>query len=289
MFNARRFIQTERRYAIVFLFIFFCLTLKAQQTDTIRASPSTENTIQNAVANKDSVQTYYRVNGQYLKTYWFDLKHVVSRPFHWQGKDWAKFAVIGGTAGLLFTTADKPLREMMLRNQKEFFSSVAEAAYPLGNRFPPLLLSGMYLTGVITKSRKLEHSSLSIAKSLAISTIIYTTTKSLIRRQRPTRTDDPYLFAPPFSKKGYTSFPSGHANTAFSVATGFAMEYKDSKWVPWVAYSLATLTSVSRMYQDRHWSSDVLIGAVIGHFVTKTIYRLEDKRHRLKSNTISLR
>lgn len=232
-------------------------------------------------SRKTDSNYYYRINGRYLKSYWLDLKGVGTRPLYWKGKDWRNFALVTGTAGILFATADKPLREMMARNQKQFFSSSAEVFYPLGNRFPPLLLTGMYLTSVVTKNRKLEHSTLSIAKGLAISTAFYTSFKALIRRQRPTRTDDPYVFAVPFTSKGYTSFPSGHANTAFSVATGFALQYKDSKWVPWAAYTLATLTSVSRMYQERHWSSDVIIGAAIGHFVTKTVYRLENKRHTL--------
>lgn len=274
-----RLMKHPQTRSFIFLFLFFPFYVSAQENnDTV--SLNHENS--NSTSARDTVGYYYRINGKYLKAYWFDLKHVVSKPFHWKGKDWRNFALITGSAGVLFATADKPLREMMLRNQREFFSSAAEVFYPLGNRFPPLLLAGMYVTSVVAKNRKLEHSTLSIAKGLAISTAVYTGFKVLIRRQRPTRTDDPHLFVAPFTGNGYTSFPSGHANTAFSVATGFALQYKDSKWVPWVAYSLATLTSVARMYQDRHWSSDVLVGAAIGHFVTKTVYRLENKRQVMR-------
>ena len=259
----------KKNICILFLLFYFA-GFAQENTDSLSANQKS--------AGSDTANYYYRINGRYLKTYWTDLKHVVSRPLHWQGKDWKNFALVTGSAGVLFATADKPLREMMLRNQKEVFSSAAEVFYPLGNRFPPLLLTGMYVTSIVTKNRKLEHSTLSIARGLAISTAVYTGFKVLMRRQRPTRTDDPYLFVAPFTGNGYTSFPSGHANTAFSVATGFALQYKDSKWVPWAAYSLATLTSIARMYQDRHWSSDVIIGAAIGHFVTKTVYRFENKR-----------
>ncbi len=227
----------------------------------------------------DSVQQYYdRVNASYLKSYGSNMKQVATAPAHWEGRDWVKFAAITGTAGLLMVTLDKPVREVMLDNQNGTFTVTSKYVYPLGNRFPPLMLAGMYMTGLVTHNRRLEHASLFAAKSLVISTIVYTTTKSIIRRQRPTRTDDPLDFVAPFSSKGYTSFPSGHANTAFSVATAFALEYKDVKWVPWVAYSLATLTAVSRLYDDRHWASDVLIGASIGHFVTKGVYYFDQKR-----------
>ena len=136
----------------------------------------------------------------------------------------------------------------------------------------------MYVAGVVTKNRRLEHNSLIIAKSLAISTLVYMGTKAVIRRERPYRTDNSHKFTTPFSKNTYTSFPSGHADTAFSVATGFAMQYKHIKWVPWVAYTIAGLTSLSRVYQDRHWASDVIIGAAIGHYVTKTIIRMDNKK-----------
>jgi membrane-associated phospholipid phosphatase len=221
---------------------------------------------------------YYRVNGAYLKTYWQDFKHVAAAPVRWKGRQWGKFAAVVSATGLVMLTLDEPVQQMMMRNQKEAFKSASDVFYPLGNRFPPLLLSGMYLTSLITKNRRMEHASLSVAKSLAISTAFYTASKSIIRRQRPTRTEDPYDFVAPFSKKGYTSFPSGHTNTAFAVATAFALEYNDKKWVPWVAYSLATLTAVSRVYDNRHWFSDIIIGASVGHFVTKAIYRQEYKR-----------
>jgi membrane-associated phospholipid phosphatase len=273
-----------QRFILAFLFIISSFIANSQQTvDTIVSYPDSVQAANAQLNNTDS-QHLYRINGRYLRSVWLDVKGVASAPFHWKGKDWAKFGALTGAATVLYFSADKPAREMILHNRNEFNNSVAEVVYPLGNRLPPLLIAGMYVTSIIAKDRKLEHSTLSIAKSLAVSTLFYTASKSVIRRQRPTRTDDPHLFAPPFSGDGYTSFPSGHANTAFSVATAFALEYKHKKWVPWVAYSLATLTAVGRMYQDRHWSSDVLIGSAMGHFITKTIYRLEKERKVVKKD-----
>lgn len=226
----------------------------------------------------DSVPYYYRINGAYLKMYPKDLKHIVTSPFRWQGRDWLKFGIITGTAGVLMFTADRPLREFIVEHQDKTLQGVSKVMYPFGNRLPPVLLAGLYATSLVTKNRRLEHTTLAATKSLAISTIIYTSSKALIRRQRPTRTDDPLNFVAPFTKKGFTSFPSGHANTAFSVATAFALHYKDVKWVPWAAYTLATLTSLSRLYDDRHWASDVLLGASVGHFITRAIYKLDEKR-----------
>lgn len=242
-------------------------------------APQDEISVLKQQHNNDTVPAYYyRINGAYLKTYWHDFKHVATAPVHWKGRQWGKFAAIAGATGLVMLTLDEPVQQIMIHNQEEALKTSSEIFYPLGNRFPPLLLTGMYVTSLITNNRRMEHATLSVAKSLAISTVFYTASKSLIRRQRPTRTEDPYDFVPPFTNKGYTSFPSGHTNTAFAVATAFSLEYNDKKWVPWIAYSLATLTAVSRVYDNRHWFSDIIIGASVGHFVTKAIYRQEYKR-----------
>jgi membrane-associated phospholipid phosphatase len=245
-------------------------------------------TLQQQLTTTDTSQPYYyRINRRYFKSIWSDFKETAASPFHWQGKDWTKFAVITGAGALLATTADKPIKHMMARNHKEAFKSVTEIFEPLGNRYGPIFITGMYLVGVVSGNRRIEHASLSITRSLLISTAIYTVSKKLIPRQRPVRTDNPYDFRLPFNKKvkTYTSFPSGHSNTIFSIATACALEFKEAKWVPYVAYTIATLTAVSRVYQERHWSSDILIGASLGHFITKKVYSIEEKKRAVLRTT----
>jgi membrane-associated phospholipid phosphatase len=139
----------------------------------------------------------------------------------------------------------------------------------------------MYLTSAITKNRKMEHASLQAAKSVIISTLFYTLTKATLPRKRPEFTNGPFIFGKPY-KGGheFTSFPSGHANTVFSIATALAIEYKHTKWVPILCYSIASLTGISRMYQNRHWASDVFIGSAMGHFITKAVYASETKKQK---------
>jgi membrane-associated phospholipid phosphatase len=57
--------------------------------------------------------------------------------------------------------------------------------------------------------------------------------------------------------------------------------YKNKKWVPPVAYSLATLVGLSRIYDNAHWGSDVLAGAAIGFLSAKamnSLYKLASKK-----------
>ncbi len=61
------------------------------------------------------------------------------------------------------------------------------------------------------------------------------------------------------------SFPSGHTATAFMTATMLHKEYGDrSPWFSVGAYTVATATGVSRILNNRHYISDVLMGAGIG-------------------------
>ncbi len=71
------------------------------------------------------------------------------------------------------------------------------------------------------------------------------------------------------------SFPSGHTATAFAGAEFLLQEYKDvSIWYGISGYIVATGTGVFRMYNNKHWLTDVAMGAGIGILSTKAAYWL---------------
>jgi hypothetical protein len=73
----------------------------------------------------------------------------------------------------------------------------------------------------------------------------------------------------------FNSFPSGHTATAFMGAELMYQEYKDiSIWYGISGYAIAAGTGAFRMYNNRHWLSDVLAGAGIGILSTKAGYWL---------------
>ena len=66
------------------------------------------------------------------------------------------------------------------------------------------------------------------------------------------------------------SFSSGHTATAFMGAEFLYQEYKDiSDWHDITGYIVATGTGMFRMYNNRHWLTDVAAGAGIGILSTK--------------------
>jgi membrane-associated phospholipid phosphatase len=76
--------------------------------------------------------------------------------------------------------------------------------------------------------------------------------KYIIGRERPDRSN-------------FVSFPSGHTSNAFVGAAYFWGEYGEEKpWLGGAAYANAILTGYLRVYNDKHWISDVLCGAGVG-------------------------
>lgn len=86
------------------------------------------------------------------------------------------------------------------------------------------------------------------------------------------------------------SFPSGHTATAFMTATMLNKEYGyKSPWIGVGAYSVATATGLMRMANNKHWLSDVLVGAGIGIMATEFGYWLADLIYKDKGLNIKNR
>ncbi len=71
----------------------------------------------------------------------------------------------------------------------------------------------------------------------------------------------------------YNSFPSGHTAQAFAAATFLSQEYKRRfKWIPYVSYGIASSVGLLRMANNKHYISDVLVGAGMGILSMKAAY-----------------
>jgi membrane-associated phospholipid phosphatase len=129
----------------------------------------------------------------------------------------------------------------------------------------------MYTAGRLSKNTKLADLGLHGTEALLLGELTATAMKVTIGRARPYVTGNPndYQFGRGFSSGDYKSFPSGHSVAAFAAAAAVSSE--TSRWAPgtrWiigpVMYGGAALVGASRMYNNQHWASDVIVGAGIG-------------------------
>jgi membrane-associated phospholipid phosphatase len=145
--------------------------------------------------------------------------------------------------------------------------------------------ASMYGAGRLTKSDRLAAVGLHGTEGLLIGALSADVLKDLFGRERPfvdTIAPDPndWQIFRGFKRGGnYQSFPSGHTVAAFAAASAVSAE--TSHWYPAATYFVigpilyggATAVGLSRMYNNRHWASDVILGAAIGTFAGMKVVR----------------
>ncbi|HEY5513938.1 MAG TPA: phosphatase PAP2 family protein [Geomonas sp.] len=223
-----------------------------------------------------------------MKGYLVDTGKMVASPVHWETRDWLKLGLVLGVTSSLFLV-DQKVKDFAQSHQSPVASKFALVGNDLGDPFytlPPI--GAFYLYGYLADDSKARRASLLAIESFAISGVMTSGLKMLADRHRPNSGDVSTTWdGPSFSMKNL-SFSSGHTASAFSIATVFADVYKDNAYVPTIAYGLATLTGLSRVYSNAHWSSDVFFGAALGYFTSKALlsYHKEEKNKTANRLTI---
>ncbi len=76
---------------------------------------------------------------------------------------------------------------------------------------------------------------------------------------------------------GATSFPSGHAMSAFALFTFLALCLPHKRWAALALFAMALLVGVSRIYLVQHFLKDVYLGAIMGVLIALIWHYLQFK------------
>jgi len=129
---------------------------------------------------------------------------------------------------------------------------------------PAAAVFALQLAGVKGKNTPAREAMI-YASSMAIAAAITVPLKHWTHELRP-------------DSSNYYSFPSGHTTTAFASAEFLRIEYGHvSPWIAVAGYAAATATAAFRLYNNKHWFSDVVAGAGFGVVSTDLAYWLNDK------------
>jgi len=219
----------------------------------------------------------YQLDKNYLKSYWTCSKKIVTGPARWRAGEWLAFTgVVAGSVALYMY--DDEIRTWIQDNQSAAQDNISSYAFKgWGNGlYPAVLFGGFYIYGLATQDLKSRQIALGGLQAFIMAGVTTQILKQLTHRHRPYQDDppNPEAWDGPFSSIEYTSFPSAHTSTAFALAALISSIYNDQAWVGILSYTLATGVAWSRVYDNKHWPSDVFFGAALGFAIGKTVYHV---------------
>lgn len=181
-----------------------------------------------------------------------------------QGTHPLSIAGAAGGAAVLVATADDNVRQSVQRHLTSTGDHVAQFGNFFGTGAPGGIAAiALYGTGLLADKPEIRLAGLHVVQSLAYAGIITTTLKIVIGRERPFLNNGPDQFHGFSTSDNRNSMPSGHTTVAFAICSSLAADI-DNPYATVGLYGLATVTAWSRIYSDRHWLSDVFLGAAIG-------------------------
>jgi membrane-associated phospholipid phosphatase len=155
----------------------------------------------------------------------------------------------------------------------------------------------LYAVGLIARKRTVADLGWHTLEALAVSGQVTSALKGLFGRSRPYASGGDardFDFGGGFGSATRRSFPSGHTSMAFTFASVVAEE-TSHRWprahrmIAPLAYAAATGVGLARMYNDKHWASDVALGAAIGTLSGRLVVRYAHGRPGNFIDRIALR
>jgi len=221
-------------------------------------------------------QNKMELDRDYFKGIFSDIAYTASSPLIWDRSDWITAGWVAGGTGM-FIALDEEIHSTFKDNRGSTTDGLAGIFEPFGNgAFTIPSLAAFYIFGHFHEDEKAKRTTLIAMESFLITGLYTTVLKASFGRHRPSTGDSSTSFDG-FSID-HNSFPSGHTSTAFAIATVFANEYEKTPYIKPISYGLATLTGLSRINDEKHWASDVFIGAALGYFTSKTLLRLHNNK-----------
>lgn len=155
-----------------------------------------------------------------------------------------------------------------------FFRHSANGVQTLGRPGNLIVSGALYAYGRASGNRAMAEAGLHTTESIFFTEVLTLGIKVLAGRARPlVDVHDPHDFrlGRGFGNDTFQAFPSGHTSSAFAAASAFTAEL--GRWHPGLKlpagvamYTAASLVGLSRMYNNKHWASDVVGGAALGTF-----------------------
>jgi len=252
------------------------LSLCAQDQSSTPPPPATDqsaSTQPTPQAPSDQTERDVSINPKHFaRNFFSDQKMIWTFPFKLATGHQVlpTLAVVAGTAALV--AGPDPYEARYFRKHEStyhgFSNVLAEHRTTAATLLTP---AAFYVTGLITKDAYTQKTGLLAIEAWVDVDIIGEVTRNIALRRRPLDIPPDGNYRNTWFKTAESplhatgSFPSGHTAWGFAVATVIARRYPKHKWVPFVAYGLASLDALSRLTSNNHFLSDAVFGSVLGY------------------------
>jgi membrane-associated phospholipid phosphatase len=201
---------------------------------------------------------------------------------------WRDALLLGGLT--IATAAVAPIDVAIARRLRDstvqenrFIGTLAAIVRDVATPYSVYIGVSLYAYGRLASDEKVADLGLHGTEAIAIGAVTGALLKGLFGRERPFVKLDPHSykfrrgFRGPHAEQ-YRSMPSGHTISAFAAAAAVTSEtrrwWKGSEvYIGPLMYGGAALAGISRIYHNRHWASDIMMGAAIGTVVGIKVVR----------------
>lgn len=209
--------------------------------------------------------------------------HAYTRPLSWQGEDFKRLGYVAAATGGMYLL-DNEIQTEFQNHRDDVPEFILDYGWRSGS--PQVMYSAqgaVYLTGLFTRNEKLRRTGVLLISSATATGFLQQLTKSLTGRARPQTGLGNHHFRPFGGSSGFRSFPSGHSVLTFTAAHSIAKQF-DNVWVKAGIYTLGVIPGLTRIYEDAHWASDVILSWALSYFMVEAIDLYLDRKYDQKYN-----
>jgi membrane-associated phospholipid phosphatase len=226
------------------------------------------------------IPVFAKAQNEYnFKQFANEAENYYSAPLHWNKNDFLTFGIITATT---FTAMqfDDLIKNETAKINSERKNWLMEAGRYWGEPIPSFILSGALLIhGISNNNETTKKIGFEIGQSFFYSVSVTSGLKIIIGRSRPYTGNLSTVYSPFSFGNDNLSLPSGHTTVAFSLSSVLAAN-TNNDGLKILAFIPAILTATSRVYQNYHWTSDVVLGAAIGYFTGKFVTDLHKQNEK---------
>jgi membrane-associated phospholipid phosphatase len=173
---------------------------------------------------------------------------------------------------------DKDIRSDLAANRSRTLTRATDAGSIAGDPYLHIGAAAvLYLGGALADQPRVQRIGEELGEALLLADGATFVLKEAVGRGRPVTGSGNDNFRPFQFKNNYDSLPSMHTASSFAMAHVLASE-TDSLALKVLCYTGASFVGFSRLYQGKHWASDVVLAAAIGELAGNAVTRFRAQR-----------